>query len=175
MTSEEIQQISGLLINAGLAMSTLIVFFLARSWVHKSKKIFVTELRTEEDAHQITLKISNSCPETIRVTNIIWDAGILLKDQLACQQIRNTKIVPNGTLQLVLKGAELKTLYQFLLSALKGWPIFFAARGIKVAVRISGRKDIHYQSITYCTAKRLLKMARDDQDPPTSSVSFGSR
>lgn|GEM_PF-3921998 len=164
MTSEEIQQILGLLINAGLAMSTLIVFFLARSWVHRNKEIVAMELQTEEDPHRITLKIYNSCPETIHITNIIWDAGVLLKDQFMWPQIRTAKIAPGGTLQLTLKGSELKTLYQFLLSVLKGWPSFIAKRRIRVAVRISENKDIHYQSIAYSSAKHLLKMAQENQD-----------
>ncbi|PWU06176.1 MAG: hypothetical protein C5B47_07925 [Verrucomicrobia bacterium] len=162
MTGKDIQQISGLLVNAGLAMSTLIIFFLARSWVRKDRRMVAVELRTEKNSREIALEISNICPETVYITSVVWDVGLLLKTQLTTP--RDAKIIPGDALQLVLKGPELRTLYKFLLSALKGWPFIFAAAcGIRIAVRIAGNKRIDYQTIRYCSAKRLLKMAREDQ------------
>jgi hypothetical protein len=163
VTSEQVQQILGLLVNACLAMSTLVVFFIARYLVYKNRRDAISvEIQTEKGSQQMTIEISNNLAIPIFVTGLVWEAGVLFKNQLTWQQpvIENTEISPGRTMQLVLEGDELKALYRFLLSSLRGWPALFTARGIKIAICLAGKQAPPCRLLAYHTARSVLKAAR---------------
>ncbi len=165
MTAEEVQQILGLIINAGLAMSTLVIFCIARYLICKNRRNAISvEIQIEKESQQMTIKISNNLAIPIFVTGLVWETGILLKNRLMWQQLakEHAEISPGGMMQLVSEGDELKTLYRFLLSSLRGWPTLFAEHGMRIAICLAGKQSVSYCPLAYHTARSVLKAARKD-------------
>ena len=165
MNSEQIQQLLGLLVNAGLAMSTLVVFLIARYLVYKSRvRGADVEVLMEEGSSRMVIAISNSLTVPIFVTGLIWNVGVLFKSKLLWEQASkespSLEIPAGGRAQLVLQGKELKGIGQTILHSLRAWPGFFAERSIEVGVCIVGRQDIRYHSMTRPAAHALLEGAR---------------
>ncbi len=173
MNAEQVQQLLGLLVNAGLAMSTLVVFLIARYLVYKSRvRGADVEVRMEEGGRMV-IAISNSLTVPIFVTGLIWNVGVLFKSKLLWEHISkensSLEVPAGGRAQFVLQGKELKGVSQTILHSLGVWPAFFAERSIEVGLCIVGRQDVRYHSIARPTAHALLEGARPHPEATRSS------
>lgn len=157
MKTEQVLQIFGLLVNAGLAMSTLVVFLIVRCFIYKNRtRAIDAEVYIEEG--QMILKISNRLPVSVFVTSLIWNVGMIFKNRFIYRRpsAENLEIPPKGVIQLVLQEDELKALRQFLVRFLERWSTFFVQRGLEVGTCISGKQEIYYYSLRYDVIRNLL-------------------